>query len=239
MKEISKPRSVTVPELEKNIIGSFSMYGPYSELSLVGKSKVNVSHVGRVTYLWRDNVPLLAYSGNLTLETLKDTGGWPNKDLMSRIKKFHKHVDPITMMDYTERLYTIERSLPYNSVSREAAENLVKSVLDNYNVNYVVDFKRLPNMTLGITAVRRVGVYGEGRKYLLCFRERRTLRSTVVLHETAHVLDYHFNRSMGHGPTFIGIYAALLERYDRNPLAAETFENEGLPVAKVNLDEIT
>lgn len=65
--------------------------------------------------------------------------------------------------------------------------------------------------TIGI--VRKNGFIGPAEHYDLVFRTSNLVLVSVVLHETAHLLDYHMTQSISHGPSFLCVYRNLLHSY--------------------------
>ena len=137
---------------------------------------------------------------------LKDNYGWLPKQ-RSRIAEALSH--PKARKEYAKALYEWEdETLPSISLTENQINGLMYTYLgDQASLNFY-------NMEeYGKCLITRFAGLASKPYHLEIAINHKSKFLWVVLHEIAHALDYLYYRSFGHGPTFLRLYAKLLEKH--------------------------
>lgn len=148
------------------------------------------------------------------VDYLQRYSGWPSR-LLPTVQAGFAYAN--ARIDMAERVYEWELMLSRQRLSWDAACALIADELATHSINidYEVVVKE-PGKTereaIGSCRVDRNAGWISRPSYL-CIKLQRQPFLYVVLHEIAHALDGCINRINNHGPTFLLIYARLLEKH--------------------------
>lgn len=122
-------------------------------------------------------------------------------------------------VDHADNLYKWETQLPMHVISRARARKILFEELAQLPFDYSTDFVDViadDDDYHGTCSVKkRAGWFARPYHIQFLFKnyKQTNVLLYVTLHEIAHALDFYVYRVSNHGPTFMHVYAKLLDKY--------------------------